>query len=36
MPMNVIITEFKMARLSVMNFQGSENTLTVLISVINS
>ena len=36
MPMDVLITEFKTACLSVINLEGSENTLTVLISVINS
>ena len=36
MLMDVLITEFKTACLSVINLEGSENTLTVLISVINS
>lgn len=36
MPMDVLITEYKTVGLSDMNFQGSKNTLTVVISVINS
>ena len=36
MPMDVLITEYKTVRLSVMNFQGSRNTLTEVISVSNS